>query len=191
MRTIRGEDRYGDDLSGAAYEGCELVDVDLTEVRGNGASFVECRLVNVVLSCAILDGALFERCTFVRTTLFDASLTDCKLVGSTFTDCRFDQLKVDGGDWSFVSLVRADLRQARLADLRMREADLSGARLGSVLRCDLAGATWRGADLSAADLRGSELSALAPADVTLAGAVIDGMRAVTLAQNMGLDIRAE
>ena len=47
------------------------------------------------------------------------------------------------------------------------------------------------ADLSYSDLRGSDLSALDPWTVNLARAIVDWQQAVTIATNLGLDVRAE
>ena len=60
----------------------------------------------------------------------------------------------------------------------MRDADLSGAALD-------------GADFTDCDLRGSDLSTLDPGTVRLAGAIIDVQQALTIAQALGLDVRAD
>ncbi|SET86132.1 Pentapeptide repeat-containing protein [Geodermatophilus poikilotrophus] len=119
--------------------------------------------------------------------------TDCKLVGSTFDRCTFDLATVEGGDWSFVALRRADLSRAAFTGARMREADLTQVRAaGAALRhLDLSGAQFAGADLSGADLRGSDLSALDPREVELAGAQVDVAQAVVLVTALGLRVGPE
>ena len=49
------------------------------------------------------------------------------MIGSRFEDCTWDIAKVEGGNWSFVSLVKADLHSASFTGVRLREADLTGA----------------------------------------------------------------
>jgi uncharacterized protein YjbI with pentapeptide repeats len=124
---------------------------------------------------------------------FDATFTDCKFVGSRFDRCTFDLLKVRGGNWSFVSLSRADLSSATLHDVRMQEADLSGAMAhGTSIRgCDLSGAAFDGADLEDGDLRGSTITYLDPSTVRLRGAVVDLHQAVMIAEALGLDVRSD
>jgi uncharacterized protein YjbI with pentapeptide repeats len=98
---------------------------------------------------------------------------------------------VSGGDWSFVGLPGADLRQARISDVRMREVDLNGARgAGMTLaRTDLSGSWLAGMDLTGADLRGSDLSRVDPRTTTLDRAVIEVEQAITLARNLGFGLR--
>ena len=98
-------DWRGQELTAMKHHGVAFLDVDLTEVVNTDAAFLNCS---------------FNQCNF-----FDASFTDSKFVGSKFERCKFAQLKVHGGDWSFVSLAGADLRTARLTDCRLREADLT------------------------------------------------------------------
>jgi uncharacterized protein YjbI with pentapeptide repeats len=113
------------------------------------------------------------------------------MVGSTFERCTFDITEADGGDWSFVTLARADLGSATFRNVRMREADLTDAKCeGATFRdCDLSGAVWTGADLSRADLRGSDISSINPAGTALRHAVITADQAVMVAMALGLDVR--
>jgi len=188
--TIAGADWYAADLTGAVHERVLFQDVEMTESTGTGARFVDCTFRGTDLSCSVLRDSSFEGCTFIRCSLFDTTLTGCKLVGVLFDDCRLDQMRVEGGDWSFVGLPKADLRHARFSDVRMREADLSGARCqgSAITGCDLANATWSRADLSKCDLRGSDLSSLDPLGVAMSGAKVDWHQAVAVARNLGLDV---
>ncbi len=191
--TIVGEDWYGADLTGAVHERVEFRDVDLSEATGRGARFADCTFRTVTLASVALVDVAFENCTFSNCSWFDARLTDCKLVGSRFVRCSLDRLRVSGGDWSFTSLAGADLHTAHFSHVRLREADLTNARcVGGHLRdCDLSGALWHGADLRRCDLRGSDLGTLVATEAAVAGAVVEGWQAVVLAQNLGLDVRAE
>lgn len=190
---VVGEDWYGRDLSGAEHRQVAFVDVDMTEVTGTGATFEECTFAGVRFNASRLVGAAFVNCVFRRCSFFDARLERSKLVGSTFDACELDALAVDGGNWSFVVLRGADLRSARFTGVRMREADLSNANLaGATLRDgDLSSAWLTGADLSGADLRGTELTGIEPETVVLRGALVTIPQAVTVAEALGLDVRAD
>lgn len=120
--------------------------------------------------------------------------------GTAFTDCVFREVRfnlaeytVRGGDWSFVGLAGADLRNASFEDARMREADLSGTRCSGakLVNLDLAGASFDRGDFERCDLRGSDLSSMDPWTVKLGRAIVDWQQAVTLASGMGLDVRAD
>lgn len=192
--TVRGEDWYGDDLTGRIAEQVTYLDVDMTETHSaSGAVFTECTFRSVRFNVATHAAAAFVNCTFAGCAFFGATFTDCKLVGSRFQRCTFDRLTVRGGDWSFAGLTGADLRTASFEDVRMREADLSGARFdgGVVRRVDLAGAALQKAGFDGCDLRGSDLSAFDPWSVSLRAAVVDWQQAVSLAGAMGLDVRPD
>lgn len=190
---VVGEDWYGRDLSGAEHRQVAFVDVDMTEVTGTGAVFEECTFAGVRFNASVHVEAAFVNCTFRRCSFFDARFERSKLVGSGFDDCELGALAVDGGTWSFVRMRGADLRSARFTGVRLREADLSSAVLtGSTLRdCDLSNAWLHGADLTDADLRGTELAGIEPETVLLRGAVVTIAQAVTVAEALGLDVRAE
>jgi uncharacterized protein YjbI with pentapeptide repeats len=153
--------------------------------------FTECSFGGVRFNASRHQDSAFLRCTFDRCNLFEASFTGCKLVGSTFTECDLRPLTVDGGDWSFVTLARADLRGVGFAGTRMREADLSKADLtgGALTGVDLSGARLGGVKLGRCDLRGSDLSALDPRDADLRDAVIDPEQALVVARALGLQVR--
>ena len=191
--TVRPEDYDGSDLSGWEVTGTTYVDLDMTEVGNDGGVFTDCAFRGVRFNASLHSSAAYLNCTFVRCAFFDATFTGCKLVGSRFDGCTFGVTRVEGGDWSFVSLARADLRGVVVRGVRMREADLTSARLeGAELRdCDLSGAWLLGAHLSGCDLRGSDLSALDPREAEVRGALVTYAQAVTLAESMGLDVRPE
>jgi fluoroquinolone resistance protein len=189
---VANADWYGRDLSGCEHTRVAFVDVDLTESSGKGAVFTECTFRSCRLSSAQFKDAAFLNCTFTSCVFFDASFVDCKLVGSTFYSCRFGPIVCEGGDWSFVGLAGADLRNARFTGVRMREADLSGAQCaGATLReLDLSGAAFHGADLERADVRGSDISSLDPAGTRLRGMVVDPDQTIVIADALGLDVRS-
>ena len=111
----------GRDLSGASYERVELVEVDLTEVTATGGSWVDCTFRDCRLTGAALLRTALTGCTFSGCDLSGVTATDCKLVGSRFDRCRYDLLRVEGGDWSFTGLPGAGLATGavhRRADAR-------------------------------------------------------------------------
>jgi uncharacterized protein YjbI with pentapeptide repeats len=192
-RTVRGEDWYGEDISGQEHVRTSFSGIDLTEVTDEGAVFDECAFFDCTFNVSRHTEAAFLNCSFTGCSFFDAVFDRCKAVGSRFDRCSFGLLTVTGGDWSFVGLPGADLSKARIRGARLREADLTGARCtGAVLRdVDLSGAWLHQADLSGADLRGSDLSTVDPLTVPLRGATIDVAQAVVLAAALGLQVRAD
>ncbi|WBB82207.1 pentapeptide repeat-containing protein [Micromonospora sp. WMMD882] len=189
--TFRRDDWYAEEIVDRHFVRCSFHDVDLTEATTRGAVFTECVFGGVRFNASRHVDSAFDRCVFTRCVFFDAEFTGCKLVGSAFTECELRPLRVDGGDWSFVTLARADLRGARLDGVRLREVDLTGADLtGATLTgADLSGGQFAGARLVRCDLRGSDLSALDPTLVERRDAVIDPEQALALARALGFQIR--
>jgi uncharacterized protein YjbI with pentapeptide repeats len=191
---ISGADLYGEDLTGVTHERVEFVDVDLTEsTSASGLVYDACVFRQVKFNVSVHSGSAFVNCTFSGCSFFQAAFTDCKFVGSAFEACTYDQLKIVGGDLSFVALHAADLRKVSITGARMREADLTAARCdgATLTRLDLSGAQLAKASFDGADLRGSDLSSLDPITVSLRGAIVDWQQAVTVATALGLDVRAE
>jgi uncharacterized protein YjbI with pentapeptide repeats len=119
--------------------------------------------------------------------LFGATLRGCKLTGSTFVRAQLRPLTVEGGDLSYVSLRRADLRGIALPGVVLAEADLTDADLSG---CDLSGADLsrarlRGVRLRGADLRGARLDGCEVDGVDWQDVRIDLAQAVLLAQARG------
>ncbi|HEY7045776.1 MAG TPA: pentapeptide repeat-containing protein [Jatrophihabitantaceae bacterium] len=192
--SITGEDWYGEDIGGRAWERTALRDVDLTETTSTGAlTFADCVFREVRFNVSVHAGAAFANCYFANCSFFDASFTGCKFLGSTFERCTFDRLTVRGGDWSFVTLAGADLGTATFEDVRMREADLTAARCdgGKLRNVDLSGASLGRASFERCDLRGSDISAIDPLSMPVSGAIITWEQAAVLAATLGLDVRSE
>ncbi|MEU1734584.1 pentapeptide repeat-containing protein [Streptosporangium sp. NPDC020145] len=188
--AIEFADWDSEDLSGRVYERVAFHEVDLTESTGDGAVFVECTFRSARFNASTYTDSAFLNCTFTNSSFFDATFTRCKFVGSMFDRCTFDLLKVKGGDWSLTGLPGAPLGSASFVDVRMREADLTGARCGgATLRdVDLSGALLHSADFTRADLRGSDLSTLDPLVVRLGRARVDITQAVAIATALGLNV---
>ncbi len=183
----------GDEVTGLRIGGETFDELDLTESRTRGVVFDGCTFRRCRFNASVhVDGA-FANCEFVGCRFFDAHFDGCKFTGATFTGCEFDLLAVDRGDWRFVSLVGADLTSARFTWVKFGEADLRRIRgTGLVLRdCDLALAELAEADLTRADLRGSDLISLDPRHTIIDKAIVTPQQALTLAINLGLDVRFE
>lgn len=189
-QVFRDEDRYGEELVEQAWSRCTFFDSDWTEVVNERSAFDGCTFSGVRFNASRHTGAAITNCTFRRCTFFDTVFTDCKLVGSVFQQSSFTLLRVFGGDWSFAGLRGSDLCRAAFEGVRMREVDLTSARLekASVTESDLSGAMLSGANLTGADLRGSDLSALDPFTVELRDALIGPGQAAVIAGALGLRV---
>jgi uncharacterized protein YjbI with pentapeptide repeats len=188
--TFSGEDWYAEQMTDRRYLRCLFEDVDLTESTIQGCAFTECTFSRVRFNASRHADSAYLRCAFMRSNLFEAEFAGCKLVGSTFQECTLRPLRIIGGDWSFVSLIEADLRGIAAQEVRMREIDLTGAGCDQavLLGVDLSGAQLRGASFQDADLRGSDLSAFDLREVPMSQAVITAEQAMMLAQVAGLVI---
>ena len=183
----------GEDISRQAHVRVAFSGLDLSEVVNEGATFTECTFHDARFNASRHVDAAFVGCTFTGCSFFDARFTGCKMVGSTFERCAFDLLAVEGGNWSHVSLVRADLRRATFRGARLVEAVLAEARCdGATMRdLDLSGASLDGARLDGCDLRGSDLGGAVLDVQVLRGAIVSYEQAITIAMMLGLDVRSE
>lgn len=191
--TLSGLDWENRQIVDEEHAQVSLIDVDCTESTMENTTFSECYFRGVKFNCARVTNSAFINCTFAQCTFFETHFTDCKLMGSVFERCTYDLMRVDGGNWSHVSLSGADLGRAELRNVRLQEADFTGAKFQNGVLChaDLSGALLRGADLTDCDLRGSDLSALEPGRTQLKGAIITVEQAVTLAMLLGLDVHTD
>jgi uncharacterized protein YjbI with pentapeptide repeats len=191
---VVGEDWYGLDLSSRTAARVAYSGVDLTETTSDaGLTFEECVFFDSQFNASTHTGAAFLNCAFTGCSFFGARFVECKFVGSKFDRCTYDQLVVERGDWSFVGLSAADLHSASFTDVRMREADLSAARLdgATAVGVDLSGAWLSRTNFERCDLRRSDLSTLDPSSAKLRGAIIGWEQAIVLATTMGLDVRPD
>jgi uncharacterized protein YjbI with pentapeptide repeats len=163
-RDVRGEDWYGEDISGREHARTAFSGIDLTEVTDEGAVFDECTFVDCTFNVSRHTEAAFLNCSFTGCSFFDTEFDRCKLVGSMFDRCSFGLLTVTGGDWSFVGLPGAE--QIAIKVITERGSGLLlGAQIvggpGSAKRIDvLATAIWAG--MTAEELAGSDLSYAPP-----------------------------
>lgn len=191
VNTVENADWYARELSGETHDRVLFTDLDLTEAKLQGMTFNECVFRRAQFNCSVHRDGAFVNCTFTNCSFFETSFTECKLLGSTFDRCTFDLMRVTGGNWSHAGLAGADFRKVSMEGVRLREADLTGARCqGAVLReCDLTSAWLTGAVLTECDLRGSELAGIEPESVSLRGAIITVEQAVVIVEALGLEVR--
>lgn len=190
---VAGANWESKDISSEQHTRIEFADLDMTEVKDTGAVFTECTFRRCKFNVSAHSEAAFINCTFKSCSFFDTKFHECKFVGSMFDRCTYDLMEVVGGNWSHVGLPGANLNKATFNRVRLREADLTGARAegGSIRDCDLSGAWLHGVNFTDCDLRGSDLSAIDPEETELRGAVITMNQAITIATALGLDVRAE
>jgi len=184
----RGVDWSGKYLAGQRFERCAFGDADLLELATEQVVFEECDFAGVRLNASDHLSTAFLRCRFLRTSWFAARLAGCKLVGSVFEGpCVLKPLRVEGGDWSYVSLRNQDLSGLDLSGVRLHGADLSIADLrGTGLRgCDLGYARFEEAVTAGLDLRGANLEAVDLRSWDLTGVRLDLAQAVQLAGSYG------
>lgn len=184
----RGVDWSGRALTGDRFVGATFFDADLIELATDTVVFEECDFSGARLNASSHLGTAFLRCRFRRTSLFDARLAGCKLTGSVFEgSCTLRPLRVEGGDWSYVSLRGQDLAGLDLTGVRLGEADLSQADLrGAILRrCDLGHARFEAAQTAGLDVRDADLTAVDLRSWDLTGVQLDLVQAVQLARSHG------
>jgi len=132
----------------------------------------------------------FVGCDFRRTSVFDATLDGCKLVGSVFAECTLRTLTVTGGSWLGVTMRGANLSRLDLTGVDLREADLSMAdlTLTTLARARLDHAVLRQAKLDRTDLRGASLDGVDLLTAELRRTRLDLAGAVLLAELQGADV---
>ncbi|OLF04488.1 hypothetical protein BLA60_40595 [Actinophytocola xinjiangensis] len=189
--TVYARDWDAQHVANERFDNVLFVDIDLVEATTTSTTFFECTFRGVKFNVSRHESSGFINCTFIGCGFFDATFSGCKLSGSMFNRCTYDLLKAEGGDWSFVGLPGADLRRTTFTKVRMREADLTGARCAGATfhGVDLSGAWLHKADFTGADLRGSDLTSLDPTTVELRGAIIEPAQAMVVASSLGLEIR--
>jgi uncharacterized protein YjbI with pentapeptide repeats len=131
-------------LTGTAWEGLTLVDVEVRDCEMSGVTlagarcervaFTGCRMSGLVaeglrarhvrfvgcqMDAAWLRGATFERCELVDCDLSTADLHRARLLRTRFLDCRLDGVEVSGVEAEEVALHGSSLERASgLATLR-------------------------------------------------------------------------
>jgi len=109
------QDLTGADLGGAVFEAvtferCRLRGADLTDAVTRGCRFVSCDLAGADLSGSTHHGSAFTNTRFVGARLSTATFDGCKMTGSDLTEATLLGVAIIGGDWSYVNLRGADLR---------------------------------------------------------------------------------
>ena len=176
----------GVDAKQAVLTRADLSEADLANASLVSASLAESRLTRANLAGADLNDA----------TLEDADLTNVRATGASFEGAQMSRIFGENADLSGSSLLRAELRAARLPRVNLanallcdaladdsvldganlRRADLSRASLRAVslARADLSEARLEGTDLRSADLSSARLVGAVRKSAKLAGAKLEG-----------------
>jgi uncharacterized protein YjbI with pentapeptide repeats len=214
--AFRSATLAGADLSEAILASCSFAGADLTGCLLVGADLRMADFTGATAKSATFAGALLEAARFVRCNLAEASIeqcqggqadfsgadcervraAECRLPGAKFTEvsgnyASFPNSQLDGADFSFADLVRADLSGCSLVRASLdavdfttgmaTDADLRGTRIRSAKlfmatfeRARLVGADLRGACLFRAELLDAEIDGVNWLNADLGGTRIDG-----------------
>lgn len=185
--TLAFADCSGADLTGASFRDARLASARFADARGKGvrfdgaeleqASFVGAQLEEASFDAANLRASTLERAKLDGCTFRKSKLTKSILARSVLDRCVFAEADLDGtnfihatgqaGDLTGASLVAADLRQTKLADMTFERADL---RRVNAHKASLVGARFDGANLGGASLRGAKLRGCSLVEADLADA---------------------
>ena len=150
-----------------------FTDYELTEATTSGAVFDRCEFLGAAFNASVHDTTRFDNCMFRDSSLFGATLRQCKLTGTRFQDTAMRSLTVEGGVWSWVSMFGADL---------LDKATLRGANLVK--------ATLRAASIDGAVFTGADLSGVQLAGLDWRRTRVDGQLAMQIAESLGATIDA-
>jgi uncharacterized protein YjbI with pentapeptide repeats len=180
---LRGADLTGGvlaraNLSGARLDGAKLSQANLAAVQAQGTSFR-----GADLTAANLHGASLEAADFAQATLESANLSEAMCNRAVFTSvnaskvifckawlvgARFDQAKLQAGDYTDSHIADASFKEASLDDARLYGAQGERVRLDGAsmkdARCDdsrlpnccLAAVKAQGSSFKGATLTGSD-----------------------------------
>jgi uncharacterized protein YjbI with pentapeptide repeats len=177
-------------LQGAALAGKDLPDVkcgdftraDLTGARLHGsyqrADFREANLTGADLEMGDLSHADLRGASLPGANLKGVQLRGARLEGLELSGLDLEGATLADASAEGIVLAGANLAEASARRVKLRRADLSGARLAGAFLddADLEGANLRGADLSGARLARANLSAADLTDARLDGADFAGAR---------------
>ena len=161
----------GAQAQGASFNGASMIGVDLTNARLKGATLQGATLRRASLKGLDLQGADLSGAVFYKADkpvrddygehvkwsgiyrLKDANLTGANLIRSIFQDVR-----LEGVDFSGAKLVQASFIKAQIKGGSFKKADLRNA--------NFSGATLTGTDMEGATLKGATLAGATFVDVT-------------------------
>ena len=136
-------------------------------------TFTECTFDGAELTNSLHRRSAFLNCSFVRVGLRGVTWDGCKMTGSTFWECRTQPMSINGGDWSYVSLGKANLRgldhdRCPVGLKPISPAPTSPVPGSAMPTC--AGRAPAASVLAQADLRGARLDGFDPRTADLRGA---------------------
>ena len=174
LRTLRGLDLHGVDLTRAKMTGAQFINCNL-----DGAILVEADLFGVNLTGTSFRRANCNHADFRGAILSAADFTEAKLMGCDFRDGTLlvsiagtvAPPEMEKGSVSGTKMMRADLAGAKLHHAVIKRTDLSAAVLRNA---DLSDANLAGSSLKDADLRGANLTNCDLSRTLLNRAIVDG-----------------
>jgi len=160
---FEGGDISGQDLSGLAFNECELVGVTAHETQLRAARFVSTRIEG--MNAPVFSAA--------RATFRDAEIQRSRFGSAELYDGEFQAVTISGSKLGWINLRSARLHDVRFIGCTIDELDLSGAQLTRVAFEDCSVETLRldGARLVHVDLRGLDMHIIAG---------VEGMKGATL-----------
>ncbi len=151
--------RWTDFTDVGVFYHCVFESCDFTYARLNGVDIKNCR---------------FLSCTFRNASFFAATLDDCTMTGSDFSDADCAMLEIIGGDWSYANLRKQSFQKQKLSNVRFYGANLTACHFNqcemnacefddaivhetSFYRCDLRGSTIEGMNILGANFKEAKL----------------------------------
>lgn len=156
-------DVSGEDLSGLAFNECELIGVAAHETQFRAARFVSTRIER-------MNAPVF---TAARATIRDAEIQRSRFGSVELYDAEWQSVVVSGSKLGWVNLRAARLHDVRFVGCTIDELDLANAQLARVTfeGCSVETLRLDGARLTHVDLRGLDMHVIAG---------VEGLRGATL-----------
>ena len=174
----------------AGYKKCSFRSARLIELATDHCEFLDCDFTGARLGGSIHRSTSFLNCNFTDADLYGALFENCRMVGSSFAGSNVSDLKVKGGDWSFVQMRMQELDRVDFSGVKLANADFYAASLEKACfhSCVLVDANLANAKMRGADLRGADLSGVNLKDVDLKGARMNIEQAILFAACHGIVI---
>jgi len=194
---LQGVDLSRLDLTGFAFERCNLIEADLrhatamrTQWRGcrarrakvDGADMTDASFRSGDWNNASWTGAILAGAAYVGVKLTGGDFTNSKSIGTTFEDCPMQSCDVRGLSFRRARMGRCDLSNANLCAVDLREAAFDAG--SSIVGARISDARFDGADLREVDISGHGLQSLQ----TLRGARISIQQAAEMVKSAGLKV---
>ncbi len=114
-------------LSGSAFEGCDLYGVGAKDSSFRGARFPRSTFTKSISKRSVLTKATFDTCNFSFADLSSLHLQSCE-----FLSCKMSEVSLIDADLSHATLLRCALDRAEWERAKLRKADLRGSNLSGL-----------------------------------------------------------